>query len=144
MDIRIREMNDADAKTVCVLSKQLGYAVPEENTVAQILLINNSSNDAAYVAVHDNEVIAWIHIFLALHLKLQPFCEVAALVVEERYRGKGVGKILLEKAVEWTNGKNCKRLMIRSNVRRKEAHQFYLNIGFKEIKQQKIFELTLI
>jgi GNAT superfamily N-acetyltransferase len=144
MAIITRTIENGDAKAVSMLSEQLCYAISKHDTAAQILQIKNSANDIAYVAVDGTVVIGWIHLFYALRLESQPFCEVAGLVVDEQYRGKGVGKLLLEKAEDWSMQRNCKRLVVRSNAKRNEAHQFYINQGFKEIKQQKVFELTLV
>jgi len=143
MAITPRNIAEADAKAVSVLSEQLGYPISEEETARRIALIRNSENDVAYVAVDDEKVIAWIHIFYTLRIECEQYCEVGGLVTNEQYRGRGVGKILLEKAREWCKTKGCKRLVVRSNTKRIDAHQFYQKQGFREIKQQKFFELTI-
>jgi GNAT superfamily N-acetyltransferase len=144
MDIIIRVIENEDAKAVAALSEQLGYAISTEDTAVQISMINKSETDAAYVAVDGKVVIGWIHIFYALRLESQAFCEVAGLVVDKHCRGIGIGNMLLKKAIDWGNSKTCKRLVVRSNAKRNDAHKFYANLGFKEIKQQKVFELPLI
>jgi len=141
MAFTTRTIENGDVKAISMLSEQLGYIATEHDTAAQILQINSSENDVAYVAMDAGRIIGWIHVFYALRIESQPFCEVGGLVVDEQYRGKGVGKILVEKAIQWSDRKNCKRLVVRSNAKRNEAHQFYIKLGFKEIKQQKVFEL---
>ncbi len=143
MDITIRDIQEDDVQAVSALSAQLGYSITVADTAKQISLIINSSNDVAYAAVDDGKVIAWIHVFYTLRLESQPFCEVGGLVVDEQYRDRGIGKLLLEKAKEWCGAKGCTRLVVRSNSKRNEAHQFYLKSGYKEVKEQKVFNLII-
>ena len=143
MAISIRHITGDDVRVVADLSRQLDYTISEEDTLRQIRLITESGGDAGYVAVEDGRVIGWMHVFYALRIESQPFCEVGGLVVDERYRGKGIGKMLVKKAVEWCATKECKRLVVRSNVKRADAHKFYEASGFKEAKEQKVFRLML-
>jgi GNAT superfamily N-acetyltransferase len=65
------------------------------------------------------------------------------LVVDGNYRGKGVGRALINKVKEWSANKGIVKLRVRCNVKRTETHKFYKNLGFKETKEQKIFELDI-
>ena len=124
MTITTRTIEERDAKAVSVLSGQLGYLISVEDAAIRIALIRRSENDAAYVAVDGEKVIAWIHVFYTLRVESEAYCEVGGLVTDEQYRGRGVGKMLLEKVKQWTKEKNCKQLRVRSNAKRSDAHQF--------------------
>jgi GNAT superfamily N-acetyltransferase len=76
-------------------------------------------------------------------LESNPFVEVGGLVVDENYRSKGIGKKLVEQIKQWCVEKHISTLRVRSQVKRKEAHQFYLANGFTEIKEQKVFQINL-
>lgn len=56
---------------------------------------------------------------------------VDELVVDVNHRGSGIGTKLMERITEIAMEHNCVRIELDSSFRRKEAHQFYLNIGFK-------------
>ena len=71
-----------------------------------------------------------------------PHCEINGLVIDEKYRGKGVGKLLIEKVKQWAKEKGNDTLSLHCNVKRTGAHLFYEHLGFKEIKQQKNYILT--
>ena len=58
-------------------------------------------------------------------------------------RGKGIGKLLIEKVKQWSKETGNKTLRLRCNMIRKEAHLFYRHLGFKEIKEQKVFEMHI-
>ncbi|MGN6401862.1 MAG: GNAT family N-acetyltransferase [Flavisolibacter sp.] len=59
------------------------------------------------------------------------------LVVDENYRGKRVGEILINKIKERCVQQSISSLRVRYNIKRKEAHAFYLKLGFSESKDRK-------
>ena len=71
------------------------------------------------------------------------FVEIMGLVVDQNFRRMGMGKLLVEKIIEWTRSVNCKKVRVRSNILRQEAHPFYTGIGFKEVKRQIVYDFTL-
>ena len=56
---------------------------------------------------------------------------VDELVVDEHYRGQGIGKKLMDRIEEIAVSNHCKQIELESSFHRKEAHRFYENIGFK-------------
>jgi GNAT superfamily N-acetyltransferase len=143
MEIHIKPLLIEHAKDVQVLSKQLGYEISLDDTIANISEVLSLKNHTAFVAIENNGVVGWIHAFKTTTIESLPFIELAGLVVDEKQRGKGIGKILVEKIKAWCKEQDVSSLRVRSNVKRKEAHQFYLNNGFKEIKEQKVFQMSL-
>ena len=142
-EITIRELSEADAGAVSRLSRQLGYQLSVEETANHIRWIMKNPENCAFAALIDNKVAGWIHGFQAIRLESKPFVEIGGLVVDEAYRGKGIGKMLVHKVKEWCKEKDVRTLRLRTNVKRTEAHQFYRAIGFRETKQQKIFEMEI-
>ncbi|HWI93357.1 MAG TPA: GNAT family N-acetyltransferase [Flavisolibacter sp.] len=143
MEIEIQPITLRHAMAVQKLSQQLGYALflnEVENNIKEVIL---STDHIALVAVVDGEVAGWIHAFKAIFLESNPFVEVGGLVVDENYRSQGIGKKLVEQIKQWCTEQKISTLRVRSQVKRKEAHQFYLNNGFSEIKEQKVFQINL-
>lgn len=56
--------------------------------------------------------------------------EIEELFISENSRGKGIGKILLNKAEDIAKAKNCEIIELSSNQRRIDAHKFYQREGF--------------
>lgn len=143
MEIQIKPITPEQAGDVQRLSEQLGYSLSFneiENNIKEVL----SNNDhAAFVAMMDGKVAGWVHAFKAVYLESNPFAEIGGLVVDENYRGKGIGKKLIERIKKWTLEKGVIQLRVRSNIKRKDAHRFYINNGFAEIKEQKVFQINL-
>ncbi len=140
--ISIREIVAEDAADVNVLTQQLGYLISAEETMQNINALNQSEDHAVFVAV-DKKVIGWMGVTHTISLESSPLCEIHGLVVDEQYRNKGIGKILIEKAKQWCRDNHVDRLRLRCNTIRTKAHKFYLHLGFTEIKQQKVFEIRM-
>jgi GNAT superfamily N-acetyltransferase len=143
MEIFIRSIAEQDAEAINALSTQLGYAMPIEQTLANIRSVLGTQRHNAFVAILENKIIGWIGAAEALQIESAPFCEIRGLIVDERYRGHGIGKLLIEKVKQWSKETGNKTLRLRCNMIRKEAHLFYQHLGFKEIKEQKVFEMKI-
>lgn len=141
--IYIRHISVKDAVPVTALSIELGYKMTVSETIENIGSVDKSICDVAYVALMDEIVVGWIHVFYTIRLESGPFCEIGGLVVSKNIQGKGVGKLLVEKARKWAAERNINRLLVRCNIVREGAHEFYVKSGFIENKQQKVFECIL-
>jgi len=57
--------------------------------------------------------------------------EIQELIVTEAHRGRGYGRLLVDKIREEVELRGAKSLEVTSNKRRLEAHAFYLAAGFR-------------
>ena len=106
-------------------------------------LLKKFPDNCGFVVVSANEIIGWIHVMLSARIESSPFYEISGLVVDERFRGQGIGKQLVEKVKLWCKGKSINKLRVRCNVTRTRSHEFYLKLGFNETKISKIFDMDL-
>jgi GNAT superfamily N-acetyltransferase len=143
MQVMIRTMTIADAGRVHELTRQLGYLERIEEIGKRIETISGSKNDIAFVAILGGKVEGWAHVFYTIRIETGAFSEVGGLVVDEVHRGKGIGKALINAAIEWSRNEGVATLRVRSNIIRSDAHAFYVNTGFREVKEQKVFQLKL-
>ncbi|RYE24511.1 MAG: GNAT family N-acetyltransferase [Sphingobacteriales bacterium] len=126
-----------DAAAITDLSHQLGYDISELQTVTNLKYIINSPSDETFVADYDGNIVGWLQVSKLIHLESDMFCEIAGLVVDAEHRSKGIGKHLLQQATKWAQLQNCKRIVVRTNVMRRDTHRFYNNNGFDEKKSRK-------
>jgi GNAT superfamily N-acetyltransferase len=143
MEVFVRSIIEQDAESVNALSAQLGYVMPIGQTLANIKSVLATRGHTAFVAIHENKIIGWIGVAEALQIESAPFCEIRGLVVDENYRGYGVGKLLIERVRQWAKETGNNTLRLRTNMIRMEAHLFYRHVGFKEVKEQKVFEMKI-
>jgi GNAT superfamily N-acetyltransferase len=133
----IRTASHDDAPAVASLLGELGYPTDAESVRARMIRVlrANADNpsDSVFVASasDDADVIGMlsVHRFSALHDDAD-VALITALVVAERARGLGVGRQLVDRAIETARGWGCTRLLVTTHVRRADAHAFYERIGF--------------
>ena len=141
--ITIREVAAEDALEISMLSHQLGYSISEQQTLQNINALKRITHNEVFVAVYKEKLIGWTGLSYVTSLTSPPLCEIHGLIVNEQFRGRGIGKMLIEKAKEWSKNKGTNKLRLRCNIQRTEALLFYQKIGFIEVKQQKVLEITL-
>ena len=143
MQITVREMLVKDANAVNLLSGQLCYPLSPEQSLENIEAVLISKKHVAFVAVHENKIVGWIGAAQAIMIEVKAHCEINGLVTDEQYRGKGIGKLLIEKVKQWARENGNDILSLHCNVTRTHAHVFYEHMGFKAIKEQKYFTMAL-
>jgi GNAT superfamily N-acetyltransferase len=60
-----------------------------------------------------------------------PFAVVEYVVVDEKYRGRGIGKSIMEYIIARAREAGCYKIMLTSDKRRWPAHRFYRALGFE-------------
>lgn len=55
---------------------------------------------------------------------------VENVVTHSQYRNKGLGRKIMETAINYARNENCYKIMLLSNSQRTGAHQFYESLGF--------------
>ena len=139
----VRRGKIGDAERVAELSRQLGYPATKKEMTQRIKRLHPASQHAFFVAVSANRVIGWIGVSASQLLEVPSRAEVDGLVIDEAVRSRGVGKLLLEKAEAWAKHAGCKSMSVRSNIKRKRAHEFYKQNGYEHYKTQKAFRKNI-
>jgi GNAT superfamily N-acetyltransferase len=138
-NIRLADMDDAHSITD--LSGQWSYQSTKENMLRCLRNITNHNDHVMYVLLKDDQMIGWIHGIYSLRVESDPFVEIGGLIIDKDFRRHGLGKLLVDKIIEWSLFRNCHMVRVRCNIIRREANAFYLGIGFKELKQQKVYDI---
>ncbi|CAG9296362.1 GNAT family N-acetyltransferase [Celerinatantimonas diazotrophica] len=132
----IRRATSVDLPSVAILSKQLGYPV----TLAQLeeRFGKLTQNEQIWVYEQQQRIVAWLQCDWRNNLISDSTLEVIAMVVDQTFRGRGIGKKLLEFIQEQANEHNVS-ITVRSQIKRKRAHHFYEKNGFDLQKTQHLF-----
>jgi GNAT superfamily N-acetyltransferase len=59
------------------------------------------------------------------------FGVVEYVVVDETYRSKGIGKLMMEAVKSYARTAGCYKIILTSDKRRERAHKFYKTVGFE-------------
>ena len=143
VQFEIRIAVEGDTYAIAHLSVQWGYQSPYEKIKRLLNEILHNKDHAIFVLFHENKMIGWIHGIYSLRVESDPFVEIGGLIVDKDFRRLGSGKLLVDKIVEWSLLRNCHLIRVRCNIIRREANAFYGAIGFKEIKQQKVYDMKV-
>jgi len=129
-----------DAERICELNRgSLGYDFPEDKTTQRLEVILSLESDRIYVAEYDGIVVGYIHGSRYECTYSESFKNILALAVDEKYRGKSIGRDLLTEIEEWAKEDNCTGVRLVSGMNRVNAHKFYLHCGYMDRKDQKNF-----
>jgi GNAT superfamily N-acetyltransferase len=132
--LEVRSAVAEDAPAVAGLLAELGYPQPDVETVVQRLRdMAGRSSVRVLVAVAHGEVVgvASLQEVSLLHDR-RPLGRLSTMVVTERWRGRGVGRALVEALEELARGAGCGRMEVTSNLRRAAAHAFYQRLGYED------------
>ena len=144
----IRELNEGDLPSLIKLYEQLDgrngdVAIEDARTIWKNQIEGNP--DIKYFgAVVETKVVSTCFCAIIPNLTRLggAICFVENVVTDKDYRKQGLGKKVMEKAIEFARQKNCYKVILESGAWRTEAHQFYRNLGFDDTAK-KSFLLKL-
>lgn len=138
----VREALFTDAQRIAALAGQLGYEVPVAHVERQ--LRRHGDERTVFVAVVPRVgVVGWIGVALHESLTDSGRADIEGLVVEDEYRGNGIGRLLVDAAQTWARRRGCTSVRLLSNVVRERAHEFYRGLGYDLLKTQHAFKKSL-
>lgn len=131
MKITIEEAKTEDAAEIADLLGQMGYPVSVVDTANRIKMYSQPSY-RLLVAKTDAVTVGFIalHTYDVLHLPA-PEGRISSFCVNEKVRGTGIGIALLKAGEDYFKENGCYKIVLNSNLKRPETHQFYLNRGYQ-------------
>ena len=136
----IRPLVASDAEAAAALSEQLGYPVTAAAFTRRIAALASDMNRLALAAMRRGELVGWADAAVERHLQGDDVVVLVGLVVRDDVRGLGIGRMLCEAIEQWTRTKGIEMLRVRSQIKRVDAHRFYLRDGFRQVKTSIVFE----
>ena len=146
--MELRELNENDLESLIKLYEQLdganGDFTAEDARKVWQQEIEGNKNIKYFGFVEDGKVISTCYCLIIPNLTRlgSSIAFVENVVTDKDYRGQGLGRKVMEKAIEFAREKNCYKVILQSASFRKEAHQFYKNLGF-DGESKKAFILKL-
>lgn len=106
-------------------------------------MLGSEVGDAFVAEDAEGTVVGWAHVFIVPYIESGPNAELGGLVVDEKYRGSGAGRALIDHVEAWARERGAHELCLRTNIVREGAHKFYEHIGFEVQKTQHKFRKKL-
>jgi GNAT superfamily N-acetyltransferase len=142
--VSIRRLTVADAEAAAELSGQLGYSCTAEDLRSRIDELSRAADRVAFAAVVDGQIVGWIDAAMERHLQSPASAVIGGLVVRENMRGQGVGRRLCIAVEEWARSKSVPLVRVRSQIKREDAHRFYIRDGYRNVKTSLVFEKAVL
>lgn len=129
--IIIRNINESDYEIISELIKQLGYSSNVASVSGRLSKINGSKDYKTLGAEIGDKIVGFIGLCKMYAYEYDgEYVKVAALIVQEEYRGKGVGTKLIEAGEKWATEEGAIGINLNSGINRKETHEFYKSRGY--------------
>jgi GNAT superfamily N-acetyltransferase len=145
--ILIRRLTADDAEAAAELSSQLGYPCSAGDLRERIDEMSRAADRVAFAAVvsgEDGQIVGWIDAAIERHLQSPASAVIGGLVVREDMRGLGVGRRLCLEVENWARSKSIPIVRVRSQIKREDAHRFYLRDGYRQVKTSLVFEKPIL
>lgn len=129
--LNIHSANFDDIESVYALVCELENETFDRNIFAEIYRANILNPNIHYIIAYEKEqaiAFASLHIEKLLH-HCAPVGEIQELIVSKNQRCKGIGSMLFKKIKEIAKKQNCQNLELCCNMKRRQAHAFYLRQG---------------
>jgi GNAT superfamily N-acetyltransferase len=130
--IRIRPAAPADAVSIGMLMRELGYEIGDDEAARRHAAVVATGYDEVSLLVEGTEALGMIalHHGPALYSPL-PIMTITVLVVHSRVRRRGAGRLLIEHAIRRAKERGCGLLRLTTAAARADAHAFYRAVGFE-------------
>lgn len=141
--LTIRKAAEQDILRILELYRQLeittspaeeGVSQPTADDYRKLFERIHSFPGMELVVAEDREtVIGSLEILIIPNLshKGLPWALVENVIVDEAKRRTGIGRRLMQYAIDRAKAAGCYRISLSSNNSRKDAHRFYETLGFK-------------
>ena len=146
--MELRELNEKDLESLIKLYEQLddanGNFTAEDARKIWKTEIEGNKKIKYFGAVENGKVISTCYCLIIPNLTRlgSSIAFVENVVTDSEYRGQGLGRKVMEMAIEFARENNCYKVILQSASFRKEAHQFYKNLGF-DGESKKAFIMKL-
>jgi GNAT superfamily N-acetyltransferase len=132
-----------DAGAVAALLGELGYPSSPAQAAERLERIAADPSTWVIVAEVESELAG----LAALHVQNlverdEPGCEVAGLVVGQRFRRRGIGELLMQALEDEARRRGGKFMVLSTAHRRADAHAFYEALGYEHTGRRYAKDLS--
>lgn len=130
--MEIRKCLDSDINEVynliCELKdKKLDFNIFKKAYQSKI----RNKNNYFIVGIENSNVIGFLSLIIDFQLHhTGKVATVEELIVSSKYRNNGIGRVLLENAINYAKETKCDVIELTSGFTREAAHRFYEKNGF--------------
>ena len=131
MEISIRQAVAEDAAAILKLNQAFDDVRATVDHIAEHIE-NDIHFETPFIAIIGDCVVglACLRVLPALCDEI-PFAELTELIVDPKYRRRGVGRLLVRYIESEARAKGAKQISLMTSWNNKDAHKFYLELGYQ-------------
>ena len=135
---KIQEATDSDLEAVLNLYAQPefddGKVLPRDQAQLILRRIRSYPSYRIYIATHSGNVVGTFALMIMDNLGHLGATSaiVEDVAVSPSSQGQGVGKAMMQHAMELARAAGCYKLVVSSGKNRADAHEFYKSLGWEQ------------
>ena len=129
--LRLRSITRDNVPQCLSLLAQLGYQMTLEEAMRRVGEVISTPDHSALVAEMAKRIVGLLHVFARPAIENPQEAVVQSIVVDEAFRRAGIGRTLMAEAERWGRERDCRSVVLSSNVERAPAHAFYAALGYR-------------
>ncbi len=137
METNIRKARRNDTKALAKLHRGEGWCYDDE-VVLNDYWDDSFDKESILVAEVDGKVAGTLEVAKAYKARFGFFAVLRRFVVHPDYRGRGVGKALIQYALEEAKRMGCNALELSVDPGNTRPHKFYESLEFKDDRTEVI------
>ena len=154
MSVKIRKFEEKDVQQAVELCNEIreyhrkilgGYFMPVDRDFEKNALLSTLGSDESYAVVAaENDKIVGLLIAnkkYAPYLEKPVVCEIGTLVVAEKYKRCGIGKMLMNEFLTFCKNNGIQEVKLNVFNVNKDACKFYEDYGFEPQRQEMSLKL---
>ena len=137
-NIAIREARGEDVERVLELYREGEIGAedpfPAEEARAKLAAFRKYPSYRVFVAEFEGEISGTYELLIMDNLakRGRKSAIVEDVAVAKRHQGRGIGRAMMQHAMQLAKDARCYKLTLSSNLNRDEAHRFYEALGFEK------------
>ena len=138
MKLAFRPAKKNDIPLILGLLYELGRPKPEKDSDVDTFRnlvkkqISDSDKIILVAEINDVNIVGMVSVIFLPRLNQKSYeMYIPELIVIEKYQKKGIGAKIINACILLAKEKKCYRIRLESGILRKDAHQFYKNLGFE-------------
>ena len=136
-DVTIRDAREEDLPAVLELYSAAGIGGEQNFTLlearAHLAALKQNPSFRILVALVNGSVAGTYELFIMENMAKRGKRSgiVEDVAVRPQFRGRGIGRAMMQHALEQCKQAGCYKLTLSSNLKREDAHKFYESLGFE-------------
>jgi len=131
--VTIRSARAGDRDDLARLFDELGYPQAADGLESRLEAVLDDPRAGVLVADDAGALVgATTFFFVPVAHEVGAWCRITTLLVDEAYRGRGIGRMLVGAAESAARDASCSRIEATSALHRSGAHRFYASLGYDQ------------